>query len=683
MNAMPESRFRWPDNNHAEIPFLSDRSPLDLHVGLEPEDRPWREHLIRHITDQQIRIPGESSPTSAEARAAIYAVTHRIYHAARLLQYFFDNPHHGNYADPFLESLLILLSWRSRIEDAHAIIAELRQTFPEPLEMLQSDSGKRVQEIAGKAGFSQKRPEMVLELVRRFVERFPDGDFSVMKQWRDEEVIDFITSIPGMGYKSALCIIMFSLGRDRFPIDVHTRRILRRTQLLRELFEEHGEKEHRQYQAEAEQFIPPSARRSLHAGFVALGQEFCLPGEPRCENCPIRNTCEHYREAMINAAEACDLIHVDLFSGAGGFGQGFEQAGYRTILAVDKDKTSTRTYKLNHPSVPSGNVLNLDLESFKIAQVRSSMERWRRRLLHGQIHVITAGIPCQGFSKAGYRTRPQVEYNVLEDPRNHLYKVVVKWTRLLRPCYVVIENVTGMRSAGEDEENVLRSVESAFEDLDYYADHDTVNVEDFGLAQTRHRLILIASHPQVPPAKVDELGTYHSSNGSNLMQAIDGLPAIQADGGAWYMSVDGQVITGHHARYNNAEDLKIFEAIQPGERYVDFVERRKDIIEERRKSNRAVYSTESFPDKYFKLVPDEPARTIVAHLQRDGNGYIHPNQIRSITPREAARIQGFGDEFVFTGGQGNQFIQIGNAIPPLLAEAVARLLARKIQENTE
>jgi endonuclease III len=469
MSSKEKHQFRWPTFTEVDIPMLSDRPPYDSHRGLEKKDRPWRESLVRRIINGDIHFPGGRASESSEIRAAIYAVAYRSYHAARILQCFFDNENHGNYADPFLESLLILLSWRSRIEDAHEIILQLRDEFSDPLKMLQPDFKHMVQVIVGRAGFSEKRPEMLLELVRQFNERFPDGNYNVMTTWCDKEVIDFITSIPGMGYKSALCVIMFSLGRDRFPIDAHVRRILRRTQLLQELFQEQEEVGHRQYQIEAEKFVPPSVRKSLHTGFVALGQEFCLPNKPKCQNCPISNICEYHRVSKVETAEKLNLTHIDLFSGAGGFGQGFEQAGYRTVLAVDNEKNSTRTYHLNHPAVPEGNVLTLDLESLSVNGIRSLMERWQEQLIPGRIHVITAGIPCQGFSKAGYRTRPGVEYNVLEDPRNHLYRVVVRWTRLLSPQYVVIENVTGMRSAGGDEENILRSLESAFQDLGYFA----------------------------------------------------------------------------------------------------------------------------------------------------------------------------------------------------------------------
>jgi DNA (cytosine-5)-methyltransferase 1 len=347
------------------------------------------------------------------------------------------------------------------------------------------------------------------------------------------------------------------------------------------------------------------------------------------------------------------------------------------------DRHATLTYRLNHPAVPESNVFTLDLEKTTISEIHAAMLRWENLLVPGKVHVITAGIPCQGFSKAGYRTRPGVKYDVLKDPRNHLYKVVIKWTRKLQPRYVVIENVPEMRTVGEDEKSILASVKAAFEKLGYFADFDVVDASDFGVAQKRQRLILIASHPDVAETKVQDLESYHCKQ-KKLMEVIGHLPAVEVNAGAWYMLVNGKIVTGHKARFNNPDDLEIFAAIQPGENYVAFIERCRDILEKRlNHSSRKVYSTDSFPDKFFKLRPDEPSRTIVAHLQRDGNGYIHPDQVRSITPREAALIQGFDEGFVFAGGQGNQFIQIGNAVPPPLAGALARLLVGKLKKGAK
>lgn len=670
----------WPNPHPAEVPLLKDRAPFSFREGVEAEDRLWKERLVRAFERGRLNLPKLPHKSSVPHREAIDHVTHRLYHVARILQTFFDNPVHGNLANPFLESLFILLTWRSRIDDAQQILAHIMRRFSAPIDLLQAANYQRLRSIVERAGFARKRPQMVVDLVEAFVNEFPDADLLCLSEWPDERIISFLTSISGVGVKSALCVLGYSLGRNRFAIDSHVRRVLRRSLLLREVFGEEHELEHREFQARVENYVPPSVRRQLHAGLVALGKSFCLPDKPRCMDCPIAGACASRRKESLRNAAKRRFTHIELFSGAGGFGQGFETEGFKTILAIDKDANASLAYSANHISVPEKNVLCLDLDLSPPGEILSNPAlEWRSLLSPGRVHVITAGIPCQGFSKAGYRTRPSLDYNILDDPRNHLYKVVISWADKLQPSYVVIENVPGMRSAGSDGDNMLESVKRAFCDIGYSADYGIVNAADFGVAQNRYRLILIASHPKSVPVKVHDL-SHSKEDQKTLMLAIGDLPAVGPGQGAWYTRHEGKVITGHKSRHNNTDDLAIFEAISPGERYVDFVERRSDILERRREDGiRSVYGTDSFPDKFFKLPPLEPARTIVAHLQRDGNGYIHPCQHRSLTPREAARLQGFADDFVFIGSQGVQFTQIGNAVPPPLARAVANLLAKRIR----
>jgi DNA (cytosine-5)-methyltransferase 1 len=126
-----------------------------------------------------------------------------------------------------------------------------------------------------------------------------------------------------------------------------------------------------------------------------------------------------------------------------------------------------------------------------------------------------------------------------------------------------------------------------------------------------------------------------------------------------------ELVFNHKARYQNERDLELYELLEPGENSVHAVERhgRRDLMR---------YRQDAFDDKYLKLRGDRPCRTIVAHLAKDGNGFIHPEQVRSITVREAARIQSFDDSYMFCGAPRDQWVQVGNAVPPLLAEAIAR-----------
>jgi DNA (cytosine-5)-methyltransferase 1 len=127
----------------------------------------------------------------------------------------------------------------------------------------------------------------------------------------------------------------------------------------------------------------------------------------------------------------------------------------------------------------------------------------------------------------------------------------------------------------------------------------------------------------------------------------------------------GPIIYNHFVRYHNERDLELYTLLRPGEDSVH-------AIEEHGRDDLMRYRRDVFDDKYYKLRPDSPSKTIVAHLAKDGNGYVHPQQNRSITVREAARLQSFHDHYIFCGSPSDQWVQVGNAVPPLLGEAIAR-----------
>ena len=140
------------------------------------------------------------------------------------------------------------------------------------------------------------------------------------------------------------------------------------------------------------------------------------------------------------------------------------------------------------------------------------------------------------------------------------------------------------------------------------------------------------------------------------------------------MTDGGAILYNHVARYQNSRDLELFELLQPGEDG-------RDVLEKHERPDLMRYRKDVFHDKYFRLRPDEPCRTIVAHLCKDGNSFIHPVQTRSISVREAAALQSFPDDYVFTGSRGDQFRQIGNAVPPLVAEGIAHAIIRCLESE--
>lgn len=143
------------------------------------------------------------------------------------------------------------------------------------------------------------------------------------------------------------------------------------------------------------------------------------------------------------------------------------------------------------------------------------------------------------------------------------------------------------------------------------------------------------------------------------------------------MKDNQKILYNHVSRYHNEDDMKIIRSIRKRENYKKLVLRLPSVIEGRKKRT---YKISNFPDKFFRLAWNSPSRTIVSHLAKDGNSFIHQSQNRSITVREAARIQTFPDDYIFMGSRFSQFIQVGNAVPPLLARIFARYF-RKLMEN--
>lgn len=655
---------KWPSDNTLCVPPLRDRPCMDFHLGIEPADRNWRRGVLRSGNSQD--------------RTALDETILRLYHLTAILQTYFSNPNHGNFIDPYLETLLIILSRRTRIAKAHEAVAMLMEMFPGPSALVMEANRSGVTNIVSRCGIGKGRPETIIRTTRMFMEMFPDGNYSDLFKGSDANALHDLSAIEGIGPKTVDCVRMYSLGIPVFAVDANISRIIERSGMLDGIIAlDEGIGQKRTHEA-VRGLIPPSIIVPLHAGLVSLGNSHCKPRVMNCDGCPIKLMCRHYRMNVVLPRKTESPTHIDLFCGAGGFGTGFSAAGFRTVLAADLSRDACNTMRMNHPDIPNGNVMCMDLSAETATDVlkrASSIPTGRDGY---DIDVITAGIPCQGFSKAGYRSRPGAGYDPLDDPRNHLYRVVLDWVDTVRPRYVVIENVPDLRSAGSDSSNIFRSILEGFGALGYLCDYEVVNAADLGIAQDRRRLIIIASRENVPKVYVKEIIPSDVKH-RGVWDAIFGLPEVTAASGKWYTPLNKGVVTGHVSRFNNDEDLEIFGEIKPGERYVDFIKRRRDIIDRRRaRGKRVVYETESFSDKYHRLDPNEPSRTIVAHLNKDGNGYIHPYQVRSITPREAMRIQGFDDDYCFCGSMGSQFVQTGNAVPPILALMIARELLRHI-----
>lgn len=374
---------------------------------------------------------------------------------------------------------------------------------------------------------------------------------------------------------------------------------------------------------------------------------------------------------------------IDLFCGPGGLSLGFENAGFDIALANDIDESSIQTFRKNHPDIPSKNIMLGDIGEF-IKSKKSNLEK-------KGFSVVVGGPPCQGFSMANRQ-------RLISDPRNALYKKFVEVIKLSQPSFLVMENVKGMLPYAPQ-------VVEDFKTVGYIADYRLFNAKDFGIPQNRERLIYIGIRKDLSKDPIDTIqGIFKDIENKKtptitpLNDAFWGLRKLVArkkkgdtgveskESGFTKDEIVGRgkpneyisrinhgkipkEIYNHKARYNNNRDLEIFKLLPPGKKSDH--ESIQHIMPYKSRSH-------IFKDKYFKLHPDKVSKTITSHMKFDCNMYIHPFEARGITPREAARIQSFPDNYIFEGSYTRWYSQVGNAVPPLLGEIIARSIMKKL-----
>ena len=380
---------------------------------------------------------------------------------------------------------------------------------------------------------------------------------------------------------------------------------------------------------------------------------------------------------------------VDFFCGAGGLSLGFIQEGYQVVLANDIERVAIETYKYNHPEIPSNKVIQGDIK-----EILKNM----KELVKEKIDVVIGGPPCQGFSSANRQ-------RIIDDPRNELYKYFIEAIKVIKPKLVVMENVKGMLKVAnqvvEDYKNIKLNIDN--KEISYDIEYKLLNSNDFGVAQNRERLIYIAIRKDIAEKnniKIHEVFEKIMENKISkqfvLKDALEFIDSLEAPREKNKTEEDSEIsgekikknqfigneneylkeinlgreipiIFNHKARYCSDLNYEIYKLLGQGE----------DATSERI-AHIMPYSHRNhiFKDKYFKLIENKPSRTITAHLKMDCHSHIHPTQIRSITPREAARIQSFPDDYFFLGPYLKTYMQIGNAVPPLLARAIAKSLKK-------
>lgn len=360
---------------------------------------------------------------------------------------------------------------------------------------------------------------------------------------------------------------------------------------------------------------------------------------------------------------------VDLFAGCGGLSLGLEQAGFTPWFVNEIVEQFANTYKANH---------ELSDEHFFIGDIASLNEHIEDyEELLSDITLVCGGPPCQGFSMANRQ-------RILDDPRNSLYKQYLIFLKHVRPQFFILENVKGMMN--KKDEIVQNFREYLGEEYQY--DYAVLKAQDFGVPQNRERFIMIGNRMGIPPKDIFEEIYKHKRTPFVLRDALYGLPHLESKKAKgqtgveelssglterdfsypqtdFYRFINGdKVITklyNHKNRYNNERDIEIYRRLPQGANSLH--ESIADIMPYKRRND-------IFKDKYFKLDESQICKTITSHMRFDCNMYIHPWETRGLSPREAARIQTFPDDFIITGSQNMWYAQIGNAVPVKLAKAI-------------
>ncbi len=357
---------------------------------------------------------------------------------------------------------------------------------------------------------------------------------------------------------------------------------------------------------------------------------------------------------------------IDLFCGCGGFSKGFEQAGFDIKFGVDMWKDATITYQHNFPDAV---VLNDDITNINGNDILNMT-----KLSENEVDVIIGGPPCQGFSVSGKR--------LIEDERNKLYKSFVKLVSEIKPKVFVMENVPGLVRLFKGQ--VAEQVISDFSDIGYRVQMKILSSDNYGVPQQRRRVFFVGlNNKKIKTDLKYEYPVPIMGNGtgvptltcSDAISDLDFVPddrvlgediAYQIPAQCEYQSKmrkDSQSILNHSITLHNDKTKKIIAMVPDGGNYKDLPEKLQD--------------TRKVHIAWTRMNSNKPCFTI----DTGHNHHFHYRANRVPTVRESARIQSFPDTFEFIGIKTSQLKQVGNAVPPLLAEALGKSIMKVLEEN--
>lgn len=368
------------------------------------------------------------------------------------------------------------------------------------------------------------------------------------------------------------------------------------------------------------------------------------------------------------------LTAIDLFCGAGGLSEGFRQAGYTVVAGNDIEVAAGETYKATHPDA--------EFILGPIQDVTTEQLCKAGGLRLGELDVLLGGPPCQAYSVYNHQRG-------MHDARANLFREYLRIVEGLKPKWVVMENVTGITSIAGG--TVVQSIKAELRKLGYEVECRVLKAEEYGVPQERRRMVFIGNRLGLP---VEFPEPTHGRIGSNLMpfttiwEAIGDLPVLangEKDKVAGYVSEPAnwfqayirenarRVVLNHEAPRLSAINEARMRHIPIGGSWRDIPQ---DLLPEGMKRAKRSDHTK----RYGRMRPEGLSCTVLTKCDIHWGAYIHPYQDRAISVREAARIQAFPDSFVFQGSRTEQYVQVGNAVPPLLGRKVAEAI-RSVEER--
>ena len=395
-----------------------------------------------------------------------------------------------------------------------------------------------------------------------------------------------------------------------------------------------------------------------------------------------------------------NFTFIDLFAGCGGLTEGFYRVGYKALLHLEINKAACETLKTR---MRYYGYSQEDIENAVMCDdiTREGLIEDMDQRVSEEVDIIIGGPPCQAFSSVG---RAQDPNSMSEDPRNYLFENYLEVLNHYKPKMFIFENVKGLLTAHPKGVNIfdliVRDMSKTYKVV---SNKETIllNAVNYGVPQNRERVILCGIRNDIniePEEFYEKLIPTHSIVAKDglkpavtVREAISDLPKLFPGEGMEVInfnetkfndyllrirSKDFGKLYQHVARKHNKNDRERYRILSEHGNWQlkDLAEVRPDLVN---------HDPKHFGNRYTVQEWDKPGRTVVAHLYKDGNLFIHPDstQERTFTVREAARIQSFPDDFFFEGSRTEQFKQVGNAVPPLMAEAFAITLKEMLSQK--